>query len=163
MSDDNVSGVSLARELEIRDAVIDEIAGWVGESSLSEIGGILAKRKRVREDAELRARTIREYRAELVQMIVGRKNNKVDRIDEDLRDIAAGNFGWRNRLSTNDLGVAFRLARRGLAIITVKATVAGSYNCSQPETMWEVTLSPKGEAMLAELQPPSPVDQRPPG
>jgi hypothetical protein len=105
------NAITLAREVAIRDAAMLEAAKWAEEGSLLDLCGIASKRKRDREDADLRRKTAIETRTRLAELIRARVANRFDRPDEMLRDIANGSYGHRLGLSTVELADAFLLAQ----------------------------------------------------
>jgi hypothetical protein len=143
------TGFDPSREREIRMRAIEEVVGWIEETSFREVQGILAKRKRAREDAALRGQAIRQERAELVRMIRARLSNESGTTIRALREIRDGEFGHRRGIGHYDLMDAAILADRKLIALT--ATLAwgdGSYNTAGAETAWSATISDKGLRVL---------------
>ena len=147
------AGFDPALERDIRNRAIEEVIGWIEETSFREVSGILAKKKRVREDAQLRGETIRNERAALVRMIRARLENESGTAIRALREIRDGDFGYKRGIAHYDLMDAVILAERKL--ITLKATMewgAGSYNTATADTVWAATISEKGLRVLEQIE-----------
>lgn len=143
------SGFDPAREREIRLRAIEEVIGWIEETSFREVCGILAKRKRAREDAELRGQTIREERADLIRMIRARLENESGTTIRALREIRDGTFGHSRGISHYDLMDAAILADRKLITLTATMTWGGcSWNTTTADTEWRAAITDKGLAVL---------------
>lgn len=127
-----------------RDEIIEWCAQQIERDRITDIRGIGARRRRDREDAELRAQTIQETRAELAAHLRAFKS----RPDLDplatLRQVAG--------LLPDDLEHtalvrnAWPLAWNGLVDIDVIARL--NSNSIPPESQYRITITDKGRRML---------------
>lgn len=129
------------------DTVLEQIATEMEQGNILDLQGIIAKRKRHREDAELRMRTRQEQRRELAGWIRSFKSeggNRLHRFLEEVRDGDTGRFDW-----APDVAAAI-LAK--LVTVTVHLELATHLrNC---EPTFSFALTKQG---LARLSPsPSP-------
>lgn len=139
-----------------RDAIIMEVAGWVEELDLLEIHGLLAKRKRDREDAALRIETSERVRKRAAETIRARMKNRVGDPGEFLADVKAGRFN--KNYTGYTIREAIALADIGLLRVCVRTQIAGPWNNqvgSHPEYTFELTED--GEKFLAEVTSAEPV------
>lgn len=72
------------------DTIIEIIASRLRESSLRDLHGVMAKRKRDREDADLRRRTRVEQREEIAQWVLSFRSDKGNSTLALLRQVADG-------------------------------------------------------------------------
>lgn len=133
------------------DAVLEFAAQLVEEGSFADLAGIWSKRKRDREDAELRRKTKEETRAECARFIRAFKSrDDLDPVNV-LREFAEGD-GQENAHRL-DLIRAWPLAWKGW--LNIEAIMKCNSNCVPPETRYRVTLTDDGRAVLDAAQPKS--------
>lgn len=136
-------------EFSTSDEVLEYAARLIEEASFTDLAGIWAKRKRDREDAELRRKTILETRQDCARLIRAFKNRP---------DLDAKNVLQRlSELRPCDNHVAYLkdawpLAWKGW--LNIKATVTCNSNCVPPETGYQIEITEDGRAVLAESKTP---------
>lgn len=127
-----------------RDEVLEFAAHLVEQMSLAELRGIMAKKKRVREDAQLRSATIREHKSEMASLIRSQKG-RPDGDVRTLQEIAALTEEYTHTIVVRR---AWALMERGLCRIAV------TFDCADrvlsPTPAFRVTLTDEGRAALAE-------------
>ena len=128
-----------------RDAVLEYAAQLIEELSFVDLAGTMAKRKRTREDAELRVRTIGETRKECARHIRAFKSRSDLDATAVLRRIANLKPNQRHDIELVD---AWPLAWKGWLRIDV--TICATTNQIPPPTEYKITLTDKGRAALAE-------------
>lgn len=130
-----------------RDAVLEWVAKWIEDRSLTDFRGVMARKKRDREDAELRCTTRAELRDEMarsVRAMIGREDLGPTAILERIRDTKDG-IGHVVLLRD-----AWPLAWQGL--VAIECRVMCNDNTIPPRAEYRVTLTEKGREML-ERQP----------
>lgn len=132
---------------EIREAAMLEAVSWLLEGDLPSAVGILAKRKRQREDAALSMKVSREVRQRMADMILSRVNNKFGDPVIFLADVDAGRL---DRMATSrDIRRALYLADRGLLTVFVNTQIAGPWSNTIPPTVrYHFELTDAGKALL---------------
>lgn len=125
------------------DEVLEYAARLIEEISLGDIAGIGAKKKRAREDANLRAATIEKTRKECAAHIRAFKSRDDLTAVAVLRRIAELK-GDRHEYELID---AWPLAWKGWLRIDV--TICASSNSIPPPTRYTITLTDKGRDVLA--------------
>lgn len=139
-----------------RDAILMEVAGWIEEGDLLSMAGILSKRKRDREDANLRIETSQAVRARMADMIRGRMANKVGDPLKFLRDVSDGRY--ENNYTGYTIREAIALADKGLLTVSVITKIAGPWNnVVGGATAYRIELTDEGRAALrarAAQEPP---------
>lgn len=131
------------------DSTVDEVlefaARLIEDLSFSDIGGIMAKRKRDREDAQLRLETIERNRKDCARHIRAFKS----RTDLDaLRTLSELPAGTDHVMHLRD---AWPLAWKGL--LHINCTIRCSDNCIPPQTSYQIEIRKKGRELLAEAHP----------
>ena len=125
------------------DDVLEYAARLIEDASLLDLRGIMAKRKRDREDADLRFRTIQETRAEMARHIRAMKS----RPDLDARSVlarlAALPASGRHDMELRD---AWPLAWKGW--LNIKCIVICNSNSVPPETEYRIELTDLGRGIL---------------
>lgn len=121
-------------------------AQLVEQMSIREIAGMWSKRKRDREDAALRGKTIRETKAEMAQLIRAFKDRPDLSPITKLREMAnldgAGDFD--HALHLRD---AWPLAAKGWVRVLVTVDCVG--NSIPPQTRYRIEITDKGRNVLA--------------
>lgn len=132
-----------------RDAILMEIAGWCDEMDVLELPGILSRRKRVREDAQLRVETSRRVRGRMADLIRARMQNKDGDPVDFIEDVKAGRFD--KHYTGHTIREAIALADKGLLRVCAITQIAGPWNnVVGSNTEYRITLTDKGEAFLAQ-------------
>lgn len=127
------------------DAVLEYAAQLVEEGSFTDLAGIWSKRKRDREDAELRRKTKEETRVECARFIRAFKSRRdLDAVNV-LREFAE-NDGQEDRHF--GLIEAWPLAWKGW--LDIEAIVKCNSNCHPPETRYRITVTDAGRKALAD-------------
>lgn len=126
-----------------RDDILEEAALAVEERSLLDMRGILAKRKRVREDAELRMKVREEQRTELAELIRSLKTNRRRDSLSVLADLAEIPEGRPHDLYLTD---AWPLAWKGW--LNIHCNICCSSNGIPPRIEYRIELSDEGRAAL---------------
>lgn len=126
-----------------RDEILEYAALIVEESSLLDLRGIMAKRKRDREDAALRMVAREEMRKELAERIRYSKNSRKGDAMAVLADIAALPDDYRHDMHLTD---AWPLAWKGW--VDIEMTVTTNSNSVPPEAQYRIRLTDKGRAIL---------------
>ena len=134
----------MARPDNIDDATLEFAAQAVERDSLLDIAGIMARRKRQREDAALRTRVRRELRAEMAAHLRALMNRP------ELNAISV--LGRLSRLPDDHrhdshLMDAWPLAWRGW--LTISATLRCDSNWIPPEIHYHISLTDRGREALA--------------
>jgi hypothetical protein len=125
-----------------RDEILEEAAQQIGAGSLLDYRGVMGRRKRDREDAKLRSKTIEECRVSFAAEIRRMKGNvrgDPKTILEDIRDAPEG----QHTLLLTD---AWPLAWLGLLDIYSTTKVTG--NSVPPQTLYRIEITEKGHALL---------------
>jgi hypothetical protein len=127
------------------DDVLEYAARLIEDSSLLDLCGVMAKRKRDREDADLRFRTIQETRAEMARHIRAMKS----RPDLDARNVLAKLAALPSDGRNHDMHLrdAWPLAWKGWC--NIKCTVICNSNCCPPETEYRIEITDYGREILA--------------
>lgn len=129
-----------------RDEILEEVALHIEELSFLDFRGVAAKRKRDREDAALRVKTIGETRKHLAAEIRGLKGNNRGDAVEVLKTLSELGDDWHEPY----LRDAWPLAWKGW--VDIHASVKLNSNSIPPETEYRITLTDKGKAVLAALR-----------
>lgn len=129
------------------DDVLEYAARLIEESSLLDLRGVMAKRKRDREDADLRFRVIQETRAEMARHIRAMKS----RPDLDARNVLARIAALPPNPREHEMHLrdAWPLAWKGWC--TIKHSVICNSNCIPPETEYQIAITDAGREILAAL------------
>lgn len=129
------------------DATLEWAAQEIEQGSLLDLRGIMAPRKRDREDAELRMAARRDLRKELAEHLRAFKSRRDLDARETLKRVV-------ERSNESDCGIAlddaWPLAWKGW--INIHATILCNSNQIPPETQYSVTLTDRGREIL-EAQP----------
>lgn len=123
-----------------RDEILEYAALMVEESSLLDLRGIMAKRKRDREDAALRMAAREELRKEIAERIRYSKNS---RKGDAMAVLAALPDDYRHDMHLTD---AWPLAWKGW--VDIEMTVTTNSNSVPPEAQYRIRLTDKGRAIL---------------
>lgn len=128
-----------------REEGMEEAARLVEDVSLTDMRGIMGKRKRDREDAKLRLEIRKELRAELAAHIRAFINRPDLEPKAILQRIADGeDANWM-------LPDAWPLAWKGL--VRIEAHIVCNSNSIPPETSYTISITEKGLSMLDALIP----------
>lgn len=125
------------------DAVLEWAARLIEDLHLSDIGGIAARKKRDREDAQVRIAAIERTRRDCARHIRAFKSRTDLSTEAVLRRISELNPNSRHDF---ELIEAWPLAWKGLVKIEANINVAS--NVVPPETKYRITLTDKGRALL---------------
>lgn len=129
----------------VSDEALEYAAQLIEQSSLLDIAGIWAKRKRAREDAALRMRSREELRAEMAAHLRAMKS----RPDLDADAVLERVVEWSAK---SDFGMclteAWPLAWKGW--LNIEATILCNSNSIPPQTRYSITLTDRGEKVIAE-------------
>lgn len=131
------------------DAVLEYAARLVEEGSFADLRGIWSKRKRDREDAELRRQTKEETRKECAEFIRAFKSRR----DLDAVNVLRKISEQSDTAYSIHLIDAWPLAWKGW--LNIYCTVKCNSNCLPPETIYRIELTDEGRALLAQEAPPS--------
>lgn len=126
------------------DEVLEYAAQLIEEESFADLAGIFAKRKRAREDADLRYRTIQQTRADCARHIRAMKSRRDLDALAVLRRIAELKDDYRHDMHLRD---AWPLAWKGWVDIT--ATLRCNSNSVPPEVEYRIRLTDEGREVLA--------------
>jgi hypothetical protein len=126
-----------------RDELIELIARGVEERSLLDLRGVMAKRKRDREDAQLRLDARHEQRAELGRFIRAFKSGEGRDPTTQLRRIKDGERIWmlRDVADLVDMG-----------LISLSVTVDLTYGSISGQVEYAARLTKDGEEAIAERE-----------
>ena len=134
-----------------RDQVLEEAALSAERVSLEDLQGVLARRKRDREDANLRYETAKKVRAEFAQRLRNMKSAPNLNPLVILQQISEA----PEEQHTIYLTRAWPLAWKGW--VNIYAVLKTNDNCLPPETTYRIVLTDEGREALAALSPtPSP-------
>lgn len=128
------------------DSVLEYAAQLVEEGSFADLAGILSKRKRDREDAELRRKTKDETRkecAEFIRAFKSRRDLDALIVLRNLSELADDSYEHSMRLID-----AWPLAWKGWLNITCK--IRCNSNSVPPEAEYRIEITNKGREVLAE-------------
>ncbi len=127
------------------DALLESLAMEVEETSLRDHQGVLAKRKRDREDANLRAETMRSERAYIAEFIRSKKSNRARDAVMVLRDISErSSYAPPHDAMLSD---AWPLALHGW--LDIFCVVRCTANEIPPPTHYSITITDLGRKVLA--------------
>lgn len=124
------------------DSVIEQIACELDQPSFLDLRGIAAKRKRDREDADLRMRARQEQRRELASWVRSFKSDKGNsplRFLESVRDGEADQYAWGPEVAAAILG----------RLITVTLEIEMSSHLANCERRYRFSITDKGLGLLA--------------
>lgn len=128
----------------------DEALEWcareIEEAGLSDIRGIMAKRKRVREDADLRFNSRVELRRELAGHLRALKGGRKGDAVRTLREIA-GAVDDGKRAHDIYLHSAWPLAWKGW--LDIESCVKCNSNSLPPEVRYVISITEKGREIIA--------------
>jgi predicted P-loop ATPase len=130
-----------------RDDALEEAARFVEGLDFREMQGIWAKRKRDRENADLRGKTIRETRERIAEELRGLKTHR----RHDAKAMLAGIAAQIERGQTPTQVDAWPLAWKGW--VNIYAITRCNTNVYPGETTYRIELTDKGRAVLAETTP----------
>lgn len=135
----------MIQEEKISDETLEYAARLIEEISFMDLCGIFAKRKRAREDAALRLKTIKETRKECAAHIRAFKKRPELSPVSVLRDLAelSDDGSYANYLSD-----AWPLAWKGW--VNIECTIIANSNCMPPETRYRIVLTDEGKKILEE-------------
>lgn len=126
-----------------RDEVLEFAAQLVESPNLSELRGIMARRKREREDAQLRSQTISDFKAEMAALIRSQKG-RPDADLRTLREVAA--------LEDNDFDHVLVVRRSWPLMARGLCHIAVTFDCADavisPTPAFRVTLTEEGRALI---------------
>ena len=128
----------------ISDETLEFAAQIVEQDSLLDIQGIMARRKRQREDAALRADVRRQQRAEIaahIRALMGRPELSANAVLARLATLPD------DHLHDMYLMDAWPLAWRGW--LKIVATISCTSNCVPPEIEYRIRLTERGREALA--------------
>lgn len=129
----------------VDDATLEYAARLIEDRDILDLRGAMGRRKRDREDADLRLRTRVELKAELARFLRAMKcRNDLD-IANVLARVVAENDRGRASVHLID---AWPLAWKGL--LNIYATVRCNSNAIPPETSYRIDLTEKGRRLLDE-------------
>lgn len=131
----------------ITDEALEFAAQLVEEDSILDMAGIFARRKRQREDAELRANVRKEHRAELARRLRSLKSRPDLTPAAILRRIAEFVDNPAHQRHERHLTEAWPLAWMGWVDIT--ASIRCNSNTIPPEVQYRITVTEKGRLALA--------------
>lgn len=127
--------------LESADTVIETIACRLEQPDFLDILGIAAKRKRDREDADLRMRTRQQQRRELARWVrsfkSGRGNDPLSFL-ESVRDGKADRYAWGPEVAAAVLGT----------LVTVTVEIELSTHLQNCERNYRFALTDDGKKLL---------------
>jgi hypothetical protein len=129
----------------ISDETLEYAAMLIEEASFTDLRGIAAKRKRDREDAELRYKTIQETRQECASLIRAFKNRPELSPVSVLRDLSELSPDGDHAPHLRD---AWPLAWKGW--VNIECRVICNSNWVPPESHYRIILTERGKAKLAE-------------
>jgi hypothetical protein len=130
----------LQRDDMTADEALEYAARLIEDMSLVDFGGVWAKKKREREDAELRAATTKKVRADCaahIRAMINRPDLSPRAVLQRIAESQRGEFLLRD---------AWPLAWKGLC--RIEARVVCNSNSIPPETSYVITLTEKGRAIL---------------
>lgn len=126
------------------DSVLEYAATLIEETSILDMGGIFAKRKRVREDAELRHETAKNVRKRCAEHIRAMKARPDLSPLITLRRLSEMKDDRHHAAYLRD---AWPLAWKGW--VDIEATIKCNSNQIPPETEYRIRLTDKGRELLA--------------
>jgi hypothetical protein len=124
------------------DRLFEKAALEVERFDLDEVMGLMARRKRAREDSLLRSRTIRETRAKCAAEIRALKSNRRSDPVQILERVKEAGTERHEFILTE----AWPLVWDGL--LDVECTIKCNSNSIPPQTRFRIVLTEKGQAML---------------
>ena len=139
--------------LAFRDQVLEEAALFAEGASFEDFRGVLARKKRDREDANLRYETAKKVRAEFAQRLRNMKSAPNLNPLVILQQISEAPEAQH----TIYLTMAWPLAWKGW--VDIYAVLKTNDNCHPPETAYRIVLTDEGREALAAL-PPAPLSSR---
>lgn len=128
----------------VDDATLEYAAQMIEESSLLDLIGIGARRKRQREDAALRMETREELRRDMarhLRAMKGRRDRDAIAVLEHLATLDGGDH-------VSYLSDAWPLAWKRW--VKIEAIINCADNCVPPETHYRITVTDRGRQALAE-------------
>lgn len=128
-----------------KDEVLEYAAQLIEESSIEDWAGAWAKRKRIREDSELRYKTAQEVRQSCARHVRAFKHRPELDAKSVLKDLSELKPDARHDMHLRD---AWPLAWKGW--LNIKCTVICNSNCIPPEMEYRIEITEKGHAVLAE-------------
>src|SRR5690348_4907830 len=134
-----------APETTDRDEILEWAAQLIEEAPITDIAGIWARRKRAREDAELRAKTYAEARREMASRIRAFKNRPELDALSTLRDLADLPDAENHVIHLRD---AWPLAWKGW--LNIECIVTCNSNSIPPATRYLISLTERGRQALAQ-------------
>lgn len=130
------------------DEVLEYAARLIEELTFSDIGGIMAKKKRDREDAQIRIKTIEENRADCARHIRAFKSRPDLDAKQVLRELSQ--LGGNPDVAVMHLRDAWPLAWKGW--LKIYCVVCCTSNCIPPTTKYHIEITEKGRAILADKE-----------
>lgn len=128
------------------DEVLEYAARLIEDPSFLDIAGIWAKRKRDREDADLRRKTIEQARKDFADHIRAFKGRRDMDLISELRDIAA--LEPADSVShVVELRRAWPLAWKRL--VKIEVTIDCADNTIPPAARYRISLTEKGRELLS--------------
>ena len=123
------------------DIVLEQVACQLEQPDLLDIMGIAAKRKRAREDADLRMRVRQEQRRELARWVRSFKSDKGNsqlRFLESVRDGTADQWAWGPEVAAALLG----------RLVTATIAIPLSTHMRNAECRYDFALTKDGQERL---------------
>lgn len=136
----------LEQDFKNADEILEYAARLIEESSIEDWAGAWAKRKRVREDSDLRYKTAQEVRASCAKHVRAMKARPDLSPIATLRYIAEAKEGHGGHVHL--LRDAWPLAWKGW--VNIECTVKCNDNCIPPETVYRIVVTDKGRAVLTD-------------
>lgn len=130
-----------------RAKIIEEVAQWIEEASFLDLRGILSRRKRDREDAEVRRKARDELRAEIADMVRGRAGNGVGDPVATLKRLMETDGRW---IGSELRSEGWPLVFKGWIDVTVITHI--SENSLPARSEFRITLTDEGKKALADAQ-----------
>ena len=125
------------------DFVLENIAAQMEKGNFLDLAGVMAKRKRAREDADLRFKVRQEQRKDLAQWIRSFKTGKGNSYATTLARLHDDPFAWGP-----DVAAALTARHATLSIVTLLDTHLR--NC---KTEYKIELTEAGRLLLAKEPP----------
>ena len=129
------------------DEVLEYAASLIEETDFADLRGVWTKRKRHREDAELRLKTSEEVRKRCAEHIRAMKNRPGLTPIATLRKLSEAKAHCNH---ANYLHDAWPLAWKGW--INIECAIKINSNGIPPETTYRITLTDKGREILSTNQ-----------
>jgi hypothetical protein len=135
----------IEQDFKSKDDILEYAARLIEDTDISDMRGIMSRRKRDREDSELRMLTSAEVRQRCASQIRAMKERPDLTPEATLRDIAENEGGYQGHAMI--LRDAWPLAWKGW--VNIECRIRCNSNCVPPETEYWITLTDRGRKVLA--------------